>query len=210
MPRETFFNLPQDKRNLIISAAMNEFSKASYNASSINKICMVSNIPKGSFYQYFEDKLDLYVYTMGLAIKEKTKFFSTVMAEYHNLTLPEQFRSLFLKGIEFAKKHPEYAALGEQFSKENDELAKSAVMKEGEKQSELLFIQMINSAKDKDEIDNGVDTLALCLLLQSLYSAIYKYMISRFDNPDYEYNQEEINSLVDSLLYIVLNGIRNK
>lgn len=83
-------------------------------------------------------------------------------------------------------------------------------MKEGEKQSELLFIQMINSAKDKDEIDNGVDTLALCLLLQSLYSAIYKYMISRFDNPDYEYNQEEINSLVDSLLYIVLNGIRNK
>lgn len=64
------FNLPQDKRNLIISAAMNEFSKASYNASSINKICMVSNIPKGSFYQYFEDKLDLYVYTMGLAIKE--------------------------------------------------------------------------------------------------------------------------------------------
>ena len=48
MPRETFVNLAQDKRNLIISAAMNEFSKASYNASSINKICMVSNILKAA------------------------------------------------------------------------------------------------------------------------------------------------------------------
>lgn len=210
MPRETFFNLPQDKRNLIISAAMNEFSKASYNTSSINKICKTSNIPKGSFYQYFEDKLDLYVYIMGSAIKEKTEFFSTVVAEYHNLTLPEQFRLLFLKGIEFAKKHPEYVALGEQFSKESDESAKSAVIKEGEKQSESLFIQMLNNAKSKDEIDNRVDTLALCLLFQSLNSAIYKYMINRFENPDYEYNQEEINSFVDSLINIVFNGIRSK
>jgi len=31
MPKETFFNLPKDKRNLIISAAMDEFSKAGYN-----------------------------------------------------------------------------------------------------------------------------------------------------------------------------------
>jgi len=46
MPKETFFNLPKDKRNLIISAAMDEFSKAGYNTASINQICKKSNIPK--------------------------------------------------------------------------------------------------------------------------------------------------------------------
>ena len=111
---------------------MDEFSNANYNTASINQICKKSNIPKGSFYQYFEDKLDLYVYIMSIAIQEKIKFFSEVLAEFHTLTLQEQFRLLFLKGIEFAKKHPLYAALGEQFTREDDEKAKSVVIKEGD------------------------------------------------------------------------------
>lgn len=210
MPKETFFNLPDDKRNLIISAAMDEFSKADYNTASINQICKKSNIPKGSFYQYFTDKLDLYVYIMTIAIKEKIKFFSDVISEFPALTLLEQIRLLFLKGLEFAKKHPQYAALAEQFTKENDESVKSAVIKEGEKQSEALFIQMIDNAKAKGEIDEKVDSVALSILLQSLNSAINRYMLDKFGNVRYEDNQEDINYFVDSLLNIIFFGIQNK
>ncbi|NLD17831.1 MAG: TetR/AcrR family transcriptional regulator, partial [Tissierellia bacterium] len=120
MPQATFFNLPDDKKNLIIAAALDEFSSASYDTASINQICKKSNIAKGSFYQYFTDKMDLYVYIMTLAIEEKIKFFSSVLTEFDTLSLLEQFRLLFLKGIEFAKDYPQYAALGEQFSKENN------------------------------------------------------------------------------------------
>lgn len=210
MPQETFFNLPDDKRNLIISAAMDEFSKADYNTASINQICKKSNIPKGSFYQYFTDKLDLYVYIMTIAIKEKIKFFSDVISEFPTLTLLEQIRLLFLKGLEFAKKHPQYAALAEQFTKENDESVKSAVIKEGEKQSEALFIQMIDNAKTKGEIDEKVDSVALSILLQSLNSAINRYMLDKLGNTRYEDNQEDINYFVDSLLNIIFFGIQNK
>lgn len=210
MPKETFFNLPRDKRNLIISAAIEEFSKADYNTASINQICKKSNIPKGSFYQYFTDKLDLYVYIMTIAIKEKIKFFSDVISEFPALTLLEQIRLLFLKGLEFAKKHPQYAALAEQFTKENDESVKSAVIKEGEKQSEALFIQMIDNAKAKGEIDEKVDSVALSILLQSLNSAINRYMLDKLGNTRYEDNQEDINYFVDSLLNIIFFGIQGK
>ncbi len=210
MPQETFFNLPEDKRSLIISAAVDEFSKAGYNTASINQICKKSNIAKGSFYQYFKDKLDLYVYIMTMAIQEKVNFFSTAITESHDLTFIEQFRLLFIKGVEFAKKRPQYAALGEQFSKENDESAKSAVIKEGDKQSEALFIQMIQSAKAKGEIDSRVDSLALSMLLQALNSSVNKYMLNKFGNVGYEYNEGNINNFVDSLLHILYNGIRNK
>ena len=108
------------------------------------------------------------------------------------------------------QKHPKYAALGEQFSKESDETAKSAVIKEGNKQSETLFMQMIHNAKAKGEIDNKVDTLALTLLLQSLNSAIYKYMQDKLESASYEHNEKDINAFVDSLLYIVFNGIKIK
>ena len=210
MPKNTFFNLPNDKRNLIISSAMHEFSKANYDTASINQICKKSNIAKGSFYQYFEDKLDLYVYIMTLAIEEKVRFFSSVIKDYQNLTLAEQFRLLFRKGIEFANKYHQYAALGEQFSKEDNESVKLAVISAGDKQSELLFTQMIQNAKIKGEIDNKVDSTALILLLQSLISAVNKYILSKFGNDVYETNQEEINNFVDSILNIIFNGIQNK
>jgi len=73
MPQETFFNLPDDKRNLIISSAMQEFSQSNYNTASINQICKKAKIAKGSFYQYFNDKLDLYVYIMTTECKSERR-----------------------------------------------------------------------------------------------------------------------------------------
>jgi TetR/AcrR family transcriptional regulator len=210
MPQETFFNLTDEKRNLIVSAAVQEFSQADYHTASINQICKKSNIAKGSFYQYFTDKLDLYVYVMTLAIEEKIKFFSAVLSEFNNLTLTEQIRLLFLKGVEFAKTHPHYAALGEQFSKENDASAKSAVIKEGDKLSESLFLQMIDSAKAKGEIDGKIDSLALSLLLQSLNSAVNTYILHKYGSMRYENIEDDVKSFVDSILTIILHGIQNQ
>ena len=210
MPQATFFNLPDDKKILIIAAALDEFSSASYDTASINQICKKSNIAKGSFYQYFTDKMDLYVYIMTMAIEKKIKFFSSVLTEFDTLSLLEQFRLLFLKGIEFAKDYPQYAALGEQFSKENNQLAKSSAIKEGDKQSEILFIQMIGQAKSKGEIDNTVDSLALSILLQSMNNSVNEYMLNKFGNVRYEDCEEDVNNFVDSLLNIIFNGIQNK
>ena len=209
MPKETFFNLSDNKRNLIILAAVEEFSRSNYNTASINQICKKSNIAKGSFYQYFTDKLDLYVYIMTLAIEEKIKFFSIVLQEFDSLTLIEQIHLLFIKGIEFGKDYPQYAALGEQFSKEDDASAKLAVMKEGDKQSESLFIQMIDAAKSKGEIHSSVDPLALIMILQSLNNSVNEYMLNKFGNIRYKDNVEDINKFVDSLLNIIFNGIQN-
>ena len=210
MPNSTFFNLPEDKRKLIISAAIEEFSTANYSTASINQICKKSNIAKGSFYQYFSDKLDLYVYMMTLAIEAKIKFFSSVLEQFQTLTLLEQIRILFVKGIEFAKEYPQYAALGQQFLKENDEVAKSAVLKEGEKQSESLFVHMIDNAKAKGEIDISVDSLALSMLLQSLNNTVNEYMLANFSEISYEHYGKDVNKLIDSMLSIIFNGIRSK
>lgn len=210
MPNQSFFNLSEDKRNLITSVALEEFSTANYDTASINQICRKSDIAKGSLYQYFTDKLDLYAYVMTLAIEAKITFFSAILDQFKTLTLMEQIHLLFMKGIEFAKDYPQYAALGEQFSKENNEAAKSAVIKEGEKQSESLFIQMIEHVKSKGEIDSDVDTFALSMMLQSLNKAVNEYMLNKFGDISYKHFDEEANKLVNSLLSIIFNGIKNR
>ena len=59
MIKKTFYNLPEEKRQRIISAVMNEFSSSATEKVSINRIIKASNISRGSFYQYFDDKVDL-------------------------------------------------------------------------------------------------------------------------------------------------------
>ena len=59
MPTERFFHLPTEKKQRIINAAMAELSRAPFDSISINKIVQAADIPRGSFYQYFQDKLDL-------------------------------------------------------------------------------------------------------------------------------------------------------
>ncbi|NLB99322.1 MAG: TetR/AcrR family transcriptional regulator [Lactobacillales bacterium] len=71
MPKQTFFNLPDEKKERLLKAAYSEFSKVSLDESSINAIIHESGISRGSFYQYFEDKEDLYFYCAHLLKKDE-------------------------------------------------------------------------------------------------------------------------------------------
>lgn len=64
MPKQTFYNLQSDKQKRIVDAAKKEFSKRNFYESSINKIIKDAGIPRGSFYQYFENKEDLFLYLL--------------------------------------------------------------------------------------------------------------------------------------------------
>ena len=59
MPSERFLNLPQEKRDKISLAAMNEFCREPLESVSINRIIREAGISRGSFYTYFEDKQDV-------------------------------------------------------------------------------------------------------------------------------------------------------
>lgn len=65
MPTKTFFNLNHEKKNRIIEVSKREFSKYSFYDTSINRIVKEAGISRGSFYQYFEDKEDLFIYILN-------------------------------------------------------------------------------------------------------------------------------------------------
>lgn len=60
MPTSTFFNLPPPKREKLLRAAVTEFARRPCGEVSINRIIQLAEIPRGSFYQYFSDKTDLF------------------------------------------------------------------------------------------------------------------------------------------------------
>lgn len=64
MPSETFLRLPEEKRKRFIEAAWSEFTRVKFADASINQIVRQAGIPRGSFYQYFAGKEEVFAYIL--------------------------------------------------------------------------------------------------------------------------------------------------
>lgn len=71
MPKDTFCNLSDAKKRRIFDAAVQEFSTRRFSEASINQIVKAAGIPRGSFYQYFSDKEDVFRYMFEEIVREK-------------------------------------------------------------------------------------------------------------------------------------------
>lgn len=79
MPTLTFLNLPKEKQDTIIEASIKEFKRVLLKDASINKIIKDANIPRGSFYNYFEDINDLYIYSISKYKQRFVKIFNEAL-----------------------------------------------------------------------------------------------------------------------------------
>ncbi|WP_026477129.1 TetR/AcrR family transcriptional regulator [Alkaliphilus transvaalensis] len=112
MPKDTFYNLIEEKQKKIFSAAVEEFSTKRYSEASINQIIKNAGIPRGSFYQYFENKEDLYLYVLTEIGKEKMN----VAKNSKQLKPDADFFDTYLHMLEmiltWAEDNPKYYQIG--------------------------------------------------------------------------------------------------
>src|SRR5699024_4584025 len=63
-----FHNLNSDKQKEIINAAIMEFAQSGFEKASTNEIVRKANISKGSLFNYFNSKIDLYLYLIDYSV----------------------------------------------------------------------------------------------------------------------------------------------
>lgn len=98
MPTSTFYNLPEDKKNRVISAAIDEFLRVDNGEIVIKNIINQAGIPRGSFYQYFESKEDLVDYIMKNRMFKDEQDFTKKMQEVNGDIL-SAFENFFYNTI---------------------------------------------------------------------------------------------------------------
>lgn len=65
MPRQTYFNLSEEKRARIYGVLVKAFEKEPMGAVTVKQIVEALSLPRGSFYQYFDSIQDSYFYILG-------------------------------------------------------------------------------------------------------------------------------------------------
>src|SRR5919205_3691509 len=106
MPKQTFLNLPAEKRDIIMNAAIEEFAEYGLENASTNRIVKNSGIAKGSFYQYFEDKQDVFMHMLTVIEQKEMEFFTDTHPPSKNMDTFQYFRWMIKTGMEFGLTHP--------------------------------------------------------------------------------------------------------
>jgi AcrR family transcriptional regulator len=109
MPKPTFFRLPSAKREALVEEAIIEFAERTYAEASLSQIAVRAQIPKGSFYQYFDDKLDLYRWLLTDEVPRRKRAF--VGTETSDGDFWESLEVFIERGMAFLVDHPRLARL---------------------------------------------------------------------------------------------------
>lgn len=158
MPKATFFNLPADKRNSLIELAIEEFAEHEYAQASISRLVEKAGIAKGSFYQYFEDKRDLFLYLVDLVGQEKMSMLAEHPPPNPAMDIFEYIHWLFEIGLEFQIAHPRLMQVGYRALYGNNMPFQSESLERMKAAGETFYRNLVEQGIRQGDIDPTIDT----------------------------------------------------
>jgi AcrR family transcriptional regulator len=203
MPKKTFFNLPENKRDKIIQSAMKEFSEKPFKKVTVDSLVERAEIPKGSFYQYFSNKEDIYRHLYNLILMEKKKELKSMMKFLKNVQFSDFMRQMFLKGIEFDLQKKELNDLREQFFLKTSQELREEILNDMIKHSNEIFKEILKYYVDVGELKNNLDISLTANILSSMIIFFSKKMTSE----QYR-SKDEIYNVVENMLSVIEKGIK--
>ena len=210
MPKQTFLNLPAEKREQIVDAAVEEFAANGLENASTNRIVASSGISKGSFYQYFDDKQDVFDYLVTLLGEEKTVFFQDKRPPEENLDTFGYYRWMIKTGMEFNSSNPRMVqAISRVLLNEGAYYGKKF---EGYREQTTQALRaMIEQAMQSGEVDPSVDVEIAVMVMETWTNAISTYFLKEGMQQDdimAWVRSPETQEKIDKLLYVMEYGLR--
>jgi|SRR5690625_248945 len=154
---EKFLNLPIEKQNLIIDAALKTFAMHGYKKTSISDIASTAGISKAMIFHYFGTKKELYVYLVNTCVKS----ISTEVIEKFDDSITDLFdRILYTSKLKISlmEKHPYVPSFIQSAYFENDEEVKEEIKTifnkdDGKTLGKKITFDGADFSKFKDDID---------------------------------------------------------
>ncbi len=201
IPKKTFFNLDSEKQQRITDAALNEFALRSYEEANISNIIKDAKIPRGSFYQYFENKLDLYKYVFDYIKEKKMNFLGNDLKNIDDLPFLEIFRLLYHQGVKFSYTYPLFVQIGKHMFNLKKDMYDELVGN-GLKLAKEYYVGYLEADKLKGRIREDVDSSIFADIVIELTTNIAIEGISEDD-----IDLDKMVAKVDSLINIFKKGI---
>jgi AcrR family transcriptional regulator len=215
MPKPTFLNLPPDKRRRFVDAALNEFALRDYRAASVGRIVDAVGIAKGSVYQYFDGKLDLYRYLVDLAAETKFRHIDARLAD----DAPDffsQVRQATFHGARFDFSEPRYASLLYHATYQPSAPETAEVSARLRAVSHAYLLGLVDAGVARGDLRTDIDRDMTVYALYQLTVALRDFLSARFGfsfedavhaGAGTPIRDEELSAVLDELVGVLRHGL---
>jgi AcrR family transcriptional regulator len=166
VPTATWDRLPASRRHAVLVAAEAEFSTRGFSGGSLNVIARNAGVAKGSLFQYFTDKADLYAHLSELASQRIRVHMEQYIAgaRWDDGFFPAYTR-LLLEWVEYFRTHPVERAMTAAVNLEPDQVARSAVRGVANRHYLEVLRPMLQRAQATGDLRADADLDAFLALL---------------------------------------------
>ena len=196
MPKDTFYNLPKNKQERIMEAIIDEFGRHTYEHINLSNIVRDSKIPRGSFYQYFLDKDDVFDHLNQEIQKLKYAYFGEIFNPTSEMTFFDRIEKLLTSSFGFAIKHPKITKIGQKLAESSFYRTHPMALQSIEKANQV-FEDWIKKDVDKGLLRPNIDTHHVARLCVKLMNQPIYY--ENINQSSIDQHMQEIKVLIDLL-----------
>jgi AcrR family transcriptional regulator len=214
VPKETFFKIADEKRERLLREAARLFAERGFNQTDMAQLASRAGVAKGSIYNYFENKEDLYLYVCRDGMRRSREaIYGRMDPEWD---VYRQIEHIFRQGARFIQNHPEYLILYANISSAGMERFSVQMSREVEKYTADHLKWLIRRDMQRGLVRDDVDVNFAAFMVNSLYiifmtslvSSHFKLRLQEYLEMDGDFTDASLEPLIQGTTDTINNLLR--
>jgi AcrR family transcriptional regulator len=209
LPKRTFNRLDDDKKERVIRAAIEEFQARGFENAKIEAIARNAEVAKGSIYQYFDDKKELFIYSVTWTLEYFMKIIDR-QTPLQDMDVYDYFLSGSRERFELLKQEPLLVAFSmDIYTGKFGGLALEAT-RELSRIGEEYELKLIANGRRKGTVRDDLDDKTLLLFFQGVTEKFDTEIMEKVKSFDYNPTEEhyrEMENLLKNMISLLKQGM---
>jgi TetR/AcrR family transcriptional regulator len=204
MPYPRFEKLGEEKKQLIMSTALDEFGKRNFTQASLNKISKKAGLSAGALYYYFENKEDLFSTTIQHAFQNFTNYVGDIRERFRGGDYWEEIEQLALTRLELSLEHPETMEILDKLLETESSEESAQIERQFKDQAQNFIRTIFNIGIELGEVRKDLPESFLFKVHLNLAFLINQWMASNRDHFDqYSPQSKDVQEFVNKAIGMI-------
>ena len=205
-----FLQLDEEKRERVVSAAINEFAAKNYNNASMNVVVKSAGISKGALFKYFKSKAGLFAFVYKMALGRVKEYLRAVRDESVTDDFFTRLQKVMLAGLDFIQAHPGLAAIYYRIVFTGDSPYKREIVEEVHGESLAFIESLIQQGIERGELRSDLNPGLSAFLVEAVVDRFVHAHHGRFEGTRGSGTQafsKDPNGEIQQIVEILKNGM---
>lgn len=168
--KQTFENLPEEKRARILTSATKEFAMHGFDDANIISIAKKAEVSVGSLYKYFNSKRDLFLTVIDFGINLLTAVLESIAVSDEDLLF--KVEKIIREIQRFSRENSTLINLYNHMTVENNPLSAKTFASEMESVTSKIYRTAIEEGKKSGEVRSDIDSAYAAFMLDNIFMSL--------------------------------------